>query len=62
MQIMIRLLMVIITTEIVCSGYWAAQQLGQYVPVLPEITFDDPLLAAELKALAETARQGESQD
>ncbi|TWT59980.1 tetratricopeptide repeat protein [Rubinisphaera italica] len=62
MQTTLRMLMVIITAEFVICGYLVVKQVGQQVPVIPSINFDDPLLAADLNALAETARQGDSQE
>jgi len=57
-----RMVVLIIVAELLVCGYLAARQLGQHQPVLPQVVFDDPLLAADLSALAKAARGGNSRD
>lgn len=57
-----RLLLLLITGELLVCGFHAVQRLTERLPVLPVVAFDDPLLKADFTALAEAARTGDSGD
>ena len=62
MQDIRRVLVLIVVIELLSCSYLTVRRLGQYEPVLPKIVYDDPLLEAELSALAQAARSGKSRE